>query len=166
MNTNDFYVQIAIWSQVASSVLFIGVLVWLWFKFIQPAILAAQDRQNKQIAEAERHRDEAKAMLDLLRNEIESAQQDAESIEVRAEAQGARERAAIVAETREAGERGVRDAQAEFGWSLAAARDRLRAELLEKALVRARAEAAQRVDQSLDARLVERFATLLERSGG
>lgn len=164
--SNGFYVQIAIWSQVISSVLFMGVLLWLWFKFIQPAILVAQDRQNKQIAEAERHRDEAKAMLELLRNDIESARHDAELIKSRVDTQGTREYAAIVAETREAGDRSVRDAQAEFERSLAAARDRLRAELLEKALHRARAEAARRVDKTLDARLVERFAVSLERSNG
>lgn len=164
--SNGSYVQIAIWSQVISSVLFMGVLIWLWFKFIQPAILAAQDRQNKQIAEAERHRDEAKAMLELLRNDIESARRDAELIKSRVDAQGAREHDAILAETREAGDRSVRDAQAEFGRSLAAARDRLRAEILEKALRRARAEAAHRVDKTIDARLVERFAASLERSSG
>ena len=57
MRDTQFYVQIAVWSQVVSALLFMGVLVWLWFKFIQPAILGAQDRQNKQIAQAERHRD-------------------------------------------------------------------------------------------------------------
>lgn len=166
MNQNDFYVSVAIWSQVVSAVLFIAVLVWLWLKFIMPAILAAQDRQNKQIAEAERHRDEAKATLDLLRNDIESASRDAAAIKSRVDAQAARECEAIVSEAREAGERSVRGAQASFSGMLAGARDRFRAEMLEKALARARDEAATRVDDALDARLIDRFAASLERPHG
>jgi F0F1-type ATP synthase membrane subunit b/b' len=164
---NDaLYVRVALWSQVASAVLFLIVLVWLWFRFLQPAILAAQDRHNKQIAEAERHRDEAKATLELLRGEIEGAGRDAELIRERATRQAGREYEATLAETRDAGERAVRGAQAEFARSLASARDRLRIELLDKALVRARELAARRVDAGTDARIVARFTDSLERSGG
>lgn len=166
MNQNDFYVSVAIWSQVVSAVLFIGVLVWLWVKFIMPAILTAQERQNKQIAEAERHRDEAKAMLELLKNDIENAQRDADAIKTRVDAQAAREFEGIVSEAREAGEHGVRGAQASFSGMLSSARERFRAEMLEKALARARTEAATRVNAAVDARLVDRFAASLERPNG
>jgi F0F1-type ATP synthase membrane subunit b/b' len=166
MSQNSIYVQIAIWSQVASSVLFLCVLAWLWFKFLQPAILAAQERYNKQVAEAERHRDEAKATLDLLQNEIDGAGRDAEAIKARADAQAVREHDAVVAETREAGERALRDAQAEFARTLAAARERLREELLGKALATARQEATRRVDASVNARLVDGFVGSLERGNG
>ena len=166
MNQNNFYVNVAIWSQVVSAVLFIGVLVWLWVKFIMPAIMAAQDRQNKQIAEAERHRDEAKAMLDLLRNDIESANRDAEAIKSRVDAQAVRECEAIVTDAREAGERSIRGAQASFSGMLAAARERFRDEMLAKALARARDEAATRVDSAMDARLIDHFAASLERPNG
>ncbi len=87
------------------------MLVWLWIKFIQPAIVAAQQNKNKQIAEAERHRDEAKATLESLRTEIEGAQRDADLIRQRAEDQAKREAEAIVSEAREAGERSLRNAQ-------------------------------------------------------
>lgn len=166
MSGNSIYAQIALWSQVASSVLFLGVLAWLWFKFLQPAILAAQERYNKQVAEAERHRDEAKAALDLLQNEIDGAARDAAAIKARADAQAVREHDATVAEAREAGERTLRDAQAEFARTLAAARERLREELLDKALAAARQEAARRVDASIDARLVDVFVGSLERKDG
>ena len=164
--SDSIYLQIAVWSQVVSAVLFMGVLVWLWFKFIQPAILAAQARYNKQVAEAERHRDEAKAMLDLLRNDVDGARHDAELITSRADGQATREYEAILAETRDAGERGVQGAQGEFARSLASARDRLRVELLDKALRQARDETSRRVDAALDAQLVDRFAASLERSNG
>ena len=166
MTQDALYVQVAIWSQVVSAVLFLGVLVWMWFKFLQPAIMAAQERYNKQIAEAERHRDEAKATLDLLQNEIGGAAHDAELIAARAASQASGEYDATVAEAREAGERALRNAQAEFARALAAARERLRVELLDKALDRARGEAARRVDASENARLVERFAVSLERGDG
>ncbi|HEY1653596.1 MAG TPA: hypothetical protein VGF86_00615 [Candidatus Tumulicola sp.] len=164
--TQAAYVQIAIWSQVVSAVLFLIVLVWMWFKYLQPAILDAQDRHNKQIAEAERHRDEAKATLELLQSEIEGATHDAELIRRRADAQAAREYETAVAEAREAGERALRGAQAEFARALAAARDRLRIELLDKALVLAREEAARRVDPVTNARIVDRFVGSLERADG
>lgn len=166
MNQDAFYVQAALWSQVASAVLFLGVLVWLWFKYLQPAILAAQDRNNKQIAQAERHRDEAKATLEMLRNEIGGAQRDAELIGQRAEAQAKREFDAAVDEARDAGERAVHGAQGEFARALAAARDRLRIEMLEKALSRAREDAARRVDERANAEIVDRFVSTLERSNG
>ena len=166
MSQNAFYLQVAIWSQVVSSALFVCVLAWLWFKFIQPAIMAAQERYNKQIAEAERHRDEAKATLELLRNETSGAAHDAELIRNRSEAQAAREHETTVAEAREAGKRAVRNAQGEFDRSLAAARARLRVELLDKALDRARQDAAQRVDAALNRRLVDRFVGSLERTNG
>ncbi|MBV8116522.1 MAG: ATP synthase F0 subunit B [Candidatus Eremiobacteraeota bacterium] len=166
MNQDAFYIQVAIWSQVISAALFMGVLLWLWFKFIQPAILAAQERYNKQIAEAERHRDEAKATLDVLHNEIDGAAHDAELIRARAEAQATHEYDATIAEAREAGERAVANANGEFDRALAAARDRLRVDLLDKALERARREAARRVDAALNAKLVDRFVGSLERSNG
>jgi F0F1-type ATP synthase membrane subunit b/b' len=166
MNQDAFYVEAALWSQVVSAVLFMVVLVWLWFKYLQPAILAAQERNNQQIAQAERHRDEAKATLEMLRDEIGGAQRDAELIRTRAEAQAKREYDATVAEARDAGERAAHGAQAEFARALASARDRLRVELLDKALARAREDAAQRVDEKTNARLVDRFVASLEGADG
>jgi F-type H+-transporting ATPase subunit b len=166
MTQDAFYVQVAIWSQVVSAALFLCVLAWLWFKFLQPAIMTAQERYNKQIAEAERHRDEAKATLDLLQNEIGGASRDAELIRNRADAQASNEYDAAVAEARDAGERSLRNAQAEFARALAAAREQLRVDLLDKALIRARDEASRRIDPATNARLVERFAGSLERIDG
>ncbi|MGZ3498249.1 MAG: F0F1 ATP synthase subunit B family protein [Vulcanimicrobiaceae bacterium] len=157
------YTEIAIWSQVASAVLFIAAMVVIWIKYIQPAVLAAQENHNKQIAEAERHRDEAKAILDSLQGEIEAAQRDAASIKERAQTQAEREREAAIAEAKAAGERALRNAQAELDRSRAAARVQLRHELLDKALDLARKEAAERVDATVNAKLVDEFVHYLER---
>ena len=156
------YEQVAVWSQVISAVLFIVVMVWVWGKFIQPAVLAAQENHNKQLAESERHRDEAKASLEALRGEIAGAQRDAELIRARAAEQGAREKDATIAEARDAGERAVRNAAGELDRARLAARDQLRVELLERALQAAQTKAAQRVDGAVNAKLVNTFVSSIE----
>jgi F0F1-type ATP synthase membrane subunit b/b' len=166
MSAERLYLEISIWSQVASSILFIGALVFIWNKWIQPVVLAAQERSNAQIAQSERHRDEAKGALGALREEIESARRDAELIEQRAEVHAQREREAMLKDATEAGERALRDAGGELERARAAARLRLRDELLERALQIARHDAVERVSPALDTRLVERFVGSLEESPG
>jgi F0F1-type ATP synthase membrane subunit b/b' len=128
--------------------------------------MAAQERSNQQIADAERHRDEAKAALQTLREDIEGARHDAKLIEQRVSERADHEREALLQETTEAGERALAEAGRELERARAAARQRLRDELLESALRLARQEAAQRVDAALDARLVDRFAGSLEGIAG
>ena len=164
MSDPQFYVRIALWSQVVAAVLFICFLVWLWMKFLQPAVMAAQERQNKQIAEAERHRDEAKAMLDLLRTQISGAEHDAEAIKQRAVAQAKREYDAAVAEATEAGERALANSKGELERARASARDRLRHEILDRALAQARQDAERRIDTRTNARLVNEFLGSLEQA--
>jgi len=164
MTDPQFYVKIALWSQIAAAALFICVLAWLWVKFFQPAVLAAQERQNKQIAEAERHRDEAKAMMDLLHTQMDGAAHDAEAIKERATAQAKREYDAAVAEAKDAGERALANAQGELQRARASAREQLRREILDRALTQARQDAERRVDAPVNARLVNDFLGSLERA--
>jgi F0F1-type ATP synthase membrane subunit b/b' len=158
MNSEQqLYVQIAVWSQVISSIVFIAVLVWMWFKWLLPVFLKAQEQSNRQIAEAERHRDEVKGALDALRSEITTAEHDADLIKQRASEQADHERQAALDEANDAGNRALRSAGSELERARAAAAHRLRDELLEKALRLAREEATQRVDATLNAKLVDRF---------
>ena|SRR5579863_6313944 len=159
------YEEVAKWSQVISAIFFYAVLVWLWVKFGAPALKSAQAAKNKQIAEGERHRDEAKAALDALRHEIEGAKHDAALIRTRGDDAARREASAIVAEARETGERALRNAQGELERARVAAREALRADLAEKALALARTDAERRVDASVNTQLVDRFAASLERGG-
>lgn len=159
------YEAVALWSQVLSAILFIAVLVWMWVKFMQPAVLLAQQNANAAIAEAERHRDEAKAELASLRGEVENAQRDAIAIKQRVQAQARVECEAIVADSRRAGERGIANAQGELERSRAAARERLRDEFLDQALTLARTQAQQRVDAGVNAQLVGSFLSNLEHRG-
>lgn len=156
------YEQIAVVSQVVSAILFMVALVAIWVKYIQPAVLTAQENHNKKIAETERHRDEAKASLEALRKEIDGASRDAELIRQRAADQAVREKDALVADARESGERSLRNAQGELQRARAAARDQLRVELLDRALHAARAQAEKRVDSSINTKLVDAFVASIE----
>lgn len=160
------YELISTWSQVISSVLFLAVMIWLAVKLGGPAVLAARDEKNKQIAEAERHRDEARAALELLRADMQGASQDAEAIRARAAQQAAHERAAALAEAKEAGERSLRVADGELERARLAARDRLRTEILDRALEIARSDASARMDAAANAKLVATFVSTLERENG
>ena len=156
------YEEIAKWSQIVSGLVFYVVLVWMWFKFLAPAIKSAQESQNKAISEAERHRDEAKAALDALRTEIEGAKHDAKLIRARADEQARNEASAIVTEARTAGDRAVKNAQGEIERARAEGRDTLRAAFAEKALELARRDAQARVDGALNTQLVNAFTASLE----
>jgi F0F1-type ATP synthase membrane subunit b/b' len=161
VSDSQLYLEIAVWSQIVSSVIFIGVLVFMWYRWLLPVFLAAQERSNRQIAEAERHRDEVKAALEALRLEIESARHDAELIERRAGEHAEREREAVLQETTDAGERALQDAGRELERALAVARQRMREELLERALQLAHDDAVRRLDAALDARVIDRFVRSL-----
>jgi F0F1-type ATP synthase membrane subunit b/b' len=164
MSDSQLYFHIAIWSQIVSSIVFIGALVFIWMRWVMPVFLAAQERSNRQIAEAERHRDEVKAALEALREAIESASRDAKLIEERASEHAERERQSVLKEATEAGERVLADASRELGRARAAARHRLRDEILGRALGFAREDAVQRVGPELDARFLDRFTRSLEHS--
>lgn len=159
------YEAIALWSQILSAILFIIALVWIWIKFIQPAVIVAQQNANSQLAEAERHRDEAKAQLESLRGEIDKAQGDATAIRQRVEAQAKAECEAILTEARRAGEHSISNAHGELARSRVAARERLRDELLDQALTLARTQAQQRVDERVNRELVSSFLSTLEHGG-
>ena len=156
------YDEIAKWSQVVSALVFYVVLVWMWMKFLAPALKTAQENQNKLIAEAERHRNEAKSALDALGVEIEGAKRDAKLIRERAEEQARDEASAIVTEARTSGDRAMRNAQGEIDRARAEGRDALRAAFAEKALDLARRDAQARVDGSVNTQLVNAFTASLE----
>lgn len=159
------YEAISIWSQGLSALLFLVLLIFIWIKYIQPAVLTGQQNANAQIAEAERHRDEAKARRESLEREIDTARRDAIAIKQRVEAQAKAECEGIIAEARQAGERSVQSARGELDRSRAAARERLRDELLDQALTLARTQAQQRVNDGVNKEIVASFISKLEHGG-
>jgi len=160
---NDgFYEQLAAWSQVVASVLFIVVLVILWRKYLTPAIIKSQASKNAELAESEARRDAARAETDVAAAEIGGAEADARAIRARAEADAKRIRERILSDARAEGERLVRNADGELERGRTAARDRLRTELLEKAMQIAR-EASLHLDDATNHRLVGEAVDTAER---
>jgi F0F1-type ATP synthase membrane subunit b/b' len=163
---NDaFYESLAIWSQVFGSIAFIIVLVWLFNRFVTPAVEASQERKNAELSEAERRRDAAREDVTVAQGEREAADATAAGIRERAKRDADREHARIVTEATGEGERVVRNAQGELGRARDAARDLLREEILDKALQIAR-DAATRVDDATNERLVAGVVAGIERDGG
>ncbi|MFY9779791.1 MAG: hypothetical protein WAJ85_04685 [Candidatus Baltobacteraceae bacterium] len=164
MNDN-FYQSLAIWSQVLGSVAFVVVLVWLWVRFVNPAVVASQERKNSELAEAEKRRDETKEEVEVAQREVLAADGDVLAIRERAQLDARRVYERIVEEARSEGQRVVRNAQGEMERRRTAARERLRAELFEKAIAIAR-EGAGRLDDATNERLVGEVVESIERGGG
>jgi F-type H+-transporting ATPase subunit b len=157
------YDTIAFWSQIAGFVLFVVFLIWAMMKWINPALASAQKASNERIALAERHRDEMKAALESLRHEIDGAKRDAQTILERAKERAQHERDAIVADARVSGERLVHNAQGELERARNAARARMREDLASKALDIARQSAMQRIDVTVNSRLLAEFLEQVSR---
>jgi F0F1-type ATP synthase membrane subunit b/b' len=162
--SDQFYQQVAIWSQVLGSVAFMVLLVYIWIRFVTPAVLKSRDAKNAELTEAERRRDAAKEEIDEARRELARATAEAQSIRNRGagDAQALRER--ILADAKREGERQVRNAEGELERGRLAAREALRAELIAKALEIAR-ESASRLSEDTNRRLVGDVVETLERGG-
>jgi F-type H+-transporting ATPase subunit b len=166
MDNNGFFEAVALWSQVAGAVAFLVVLILLFRKYLMPAVKANQDARNAEIAEAEARRERINAELAQARGDLTGADEDAVEIRARIAVVETREREKFLADARHEGERLIVNAQGELERARLAARDRLRIEMIEKALVVARAEAARRVDGATEERLVRTTLDDLTRGRG
>ena len=104
-----------------------------------------------------------KAALESLRHEIDGAKRDAQTILERAKERAQHERDAIVADARVSGERLVHNAQGELERARNAARARMREDLASKALDIARQSAMQRIDVTVNSRLLAEFLEQVSR---
>lgn len=163
MEGNNLFEQVALWSQVAGAIAFLVVVILLFRKYLMPAVKANQDARNAEIAEAEARCERLKAERAKAREDLSKAERDAAEIRQRVVMVEKREREKLLADTKHEGERLVSNAQGELARARMAATDRLRIELIEKALRKARVEAAVRVDDATNARLVESVLTDLTR---
>lgn len=164
---NDaFFETVALWSEVAGAVAFLVVLVLLFRRFLIPAVQANQEARNAEIVDAEARRDRLRAEAEHARDEIAQAERDAQSIEERAGADASIECDHLLAEVQAEGERLLRNAGGELQRARFIARNQLRIELIERALVKARAEAPARIDAATDERLVDETVETLARGAG
>ena len=153
--TDATYQAIAVWSEVISSVVFLAAMIYIWMRFVAPAVLASQARKNAELADAEKRRDETVAEAERARAEIATAESDAAAIVARAESDAAALHERIVAGGRAEGDRLMRNARGELDRSRVAASAELRDELLGSALRIARSRAVD-LDGNADRRLMER----------
>jgi F-type H+-transporting ATPase subunit b len=156
-----FYEQVALWSQVLGAVAFLAVVVWGWFRFVTPAVIAARDQKNAELLEAEKRRDAARAEVEVAHRELAAAAADVAAIRARAEHDVALLRERTLTEAKGEGERVVHNAEGELERSRLAARERLREELLARALDIAR-ESAKHVGAETERRLMSDVISSLE----
>jgi F-type H+-transporting ATPase subunit b len=159
------YDAIALWSQVVAAVVFAALVITGFMRFLTPTIERMTEAKNTEIRENEQRRDEAARNVAKARAEIEEAAGDAVRIKEHIERDARREAAIIVATAHSEAQRLVRNAHTEYERSRASSRDRLRIEMIEKALASARKTVAARVDEKVEATLVGRFINELERKG-
>lgn len=156
------YEQIAIWSRILGTLVVLWLIYYSFVRYIVPAIAQAQEAKNAEIALAEHRRDAARTEVDRAISALTEAARDAEAIRKRVADEAHREREKALAEAREAGERALSNAAGELDRARFAARDRLRVELIEKALQKAREDANARIDNAKNAEIVSRFVGTLE----
>jgi F0F1-type ATP synthase membrane subunit b/b' len=150
-------------SQIVGAVVFIIAAIVIWNKYIAPGVQAYQAAKNAELAESESRRERRRADVSAARTEVETADAAARMIRERVEAAAGRDRAKAIEDAKHEAERIVHNAEGELERARLAARDRLRVEFIEKALAKARAEAPSRIDDGINAELVETTVTDLVR---
>jgi F0F1-type ATP synthase membrane subunit b/b' len=145
---------IAQYSEVIGGFAFVIVAVWLFRKFVLPAVRAGEIARNADLVNAERRRDALREEVVQARGEVEAADRDVLAIAARAETDARHEHDTILAEGRREATRLLQNAQGELERGRIAARDTLRIEFIEKALNRARELAATELSDAGNTRLV------------
>ena len=148
--------EIARWSEIIGGIAFFVAAFFLFRRFMLPAVLSAEVSHNADLVAAERRREQLRSEVAAARTQLEDAAVEALSIRERGRADAQRERERILAEAAGEGTRLLVNAKAELERARIVARDRLRVELIERALGRARAIANERLDDSLNGRLIAR----------
>ncbi len=159
------YEAIALWSQVVAAVVFAALIVIGFMRFLTPSIEHMTAAKNDEIQQNEKRRDEAVQRANAARAEIAEAATDAARIKEHIERDSRRDAAIIVATAHSEAQRLVRNAHAEYERSRASSRDRLRIEMIDKALSAARKTVLARIDEKAEVTLVGRFIDELERKG-
>jgi F-type H+-transporting ATPase subunit b len=159
------YDAIALWSQVIAAVVFAGLIVYGFMRLLTPSIARMTATKNDEIRENEKRRNDAVERVAAARAEIAEAATDGARIKEHIERDARREAAIIVATAHSEAQRLVRNAHADYERSRVASRDRLRIEMIDKALAVARKTVLGRIDEKAEATLVSRFIDELQHKG-
>jgi F0F1-type ATP synthase membrane subunit b/b' len=150
------YELIAQYSEIIGGFAFLIVAIWLFRKFVLPAVRAGEISRNSDLVNTEHRREELRDEVAEARGEVEAADRDAQAILARAETDARHEHETIVADARREGLRLVHNARGELDRGRIAGRDKLRIEFIEQALNRARALAAEQLSDAGNAKLVNK----------
>jgi F0F1-type ATP synthase membrane subunit b/b' len=148
------YESIAQYSEIIGGFAFLIVAIWLFRKFVLPAVRAGQISRNSDLVNTEHRREELRDEVADARAEVEAADRDVQAILARAETDARHERDTIIADARREGLRLVHNARGELERGRIAGRDKLRIEFIEQALNRARTLAAEELSPADDTKLV------------
>jgi F0F1-type ATP synthase membrane subunit b/b' len=148
------YEAIAQYSEIIGGFAFLIVAIWLFRKFVLPAVRAGEISRNSDLVNTEHRREQLREEVAEARGEVEAADRDALAIAARAETDARHEHETIVADARREGLRLIQNARGELDRGRIAGRDKLRIEFIEKSLNRARELAGQQLSEAGDARLV------------
>jgi F0F1-type ATP synthase membrane subunit b/b' len=150
------YETIAQYSEIIGGFAFLIVAIWLFRKFVLPAVRAGEISRNSDLVNTEQRREELREDVSEARGEVEAADRDAQAILARAETDARHEHETIIADARREGLRLVQNARGELDRGRIAGRDKLRIEFIEQALNRARALAAEQLSDAGNAKLVSK----------
>ena len=150
------YETIAQYSEIIGGFAFLIVSIWLFRKFVLPAVRAGEISRNSDLVNTEQRREELREEVAEARGEVEAADRDAQAILARAETDARHEHDTIVEDARREGLRLVHNARGELDRGRIAGRDKLRVEFIEQALNRARALAAEQLSDAGNAKLVNK----------
>lgn len=161
-----FWERVAQWSEIIGGLAFIVVAIWMFRKWVLPFIVRTTERKNAEILDAEKYRDELRGRVEVAHGKIAEADREAVDIGSRAVNDAQLEHEAILNDGRRQGTLLLQNANGELERARFAARTKLRIEFIEKALVRAREIARERVDDSVNAQLVRRTVDELTSPNG
>jgi F0F1-type ATP synthase membrane subunit b/b' len=148
------YESIAQYSEIIGGFAFLIVSIWLFRKFVLPAVRAGEISRNSDLVNTEHRREELRGEVADARGEVEAADRDAQAILARAETDARHEHDTIIADARREGLRLIHNARGELERGRIAGRDKLRIEFIEQALNRARVLAAEELTPADDTKLV------------
>jgi F0F1-type ATP synthase membrane subunit b/b' len=150
------YEVIAQYSEIIGGFAFLIVMIWLFAKFALPAVRAGEVSRNADLVNAEHRREQLRLDVSEARAEVEAASRDALAIHARSETDARHEHEQILTDARREGLRLLQNARGELDRGRIAAKDKLRIELIEKALNRARALATEQLSDESNAKLVNK----------
>jgi F0F1-type ATP synthase membrane subunit b/b' len=148
------YEVIAQYSEIVGGFAFLIVMIWLFAKFALPAVRAGEVSRNADLVNAESRREQLRLDVSEARAEVEAASRDALAIHARSETDARHEHEQILTDARREGLRLLQNARGELDRGRIAAKDKLRIELIEKALNRARVLATEQLSDESNAKLV------------